>query len=144
MPCSGGTYVTYAGGTMSIYLDPAPDADFANTSTFRDGELVLQAQLQETGITDDDPQENCPMYDDQPDVHWYCAFTGGSWFYRVVSRGNGLTGIGKGELPGHYPELVPEALRALGYVLRIDGSLDIVGPVATQPVTWGHVKSLYK
>lgn len=144
IPCSGGTFLDYTGGTMSIYLDLTPDADFALSSTFHDGELVLQAQLQTTLVTDDDPYENCPMVDDEPDVRSFFTFSGGSWFYRVVSHGSGLSGICMGELPGHYPDLVPEPLRALGYVLRIDGNMDIFGPVATTPSTWGYVKTLYR
>jgi hypothetical protein len=144
MPCSGGMFSSFYGGMMSIYLDTTPDADFMNAPTFQDGELVLQAQVQAIDITDDDPYENCPMVDDRPDVRMYFAFSGGAWLYKVMSGGIGLSAIGDGELPGHYPELVPEALRSLGYMLRIDGTMDIFGPVKTRPVTWGHVKAMYR
>lgn len=144
LPCSGGMDAPFYGGTMSIYLDPTPDADFMDFNSFRDGEMVLQAQTQVTSVTDDDPYENCPMVDDRPDVRTWFLFSGGSWFHRVDSGSGAMSGLGEGEIPGHYPDNVPPALQAMGYTLRIDGTMDIFGPTAVKPTTWGHVKSLYR
>lgn len=136
----GGTDVSFSGGTISFFLDTTPDGDFANPSTFQDGELVLLAQTQAIHITNDDPDGFC-VTDNRPDVYMSFSFVGGSWYNRVAA---GTLSFGRGEIPGSYPDMIPEPLRALGYLLRIDGSMDIIGPVATEPMTWGHVKSLYR
>jgi hypothetical protein len=141
-PCSGGEYAAFQGGTLSFYLDTTPDADFASSSTFHDGELVLTAQMSVFYASDDDPNAGCPGVPDQPDVFASLAFTGGTWFSRVQGRGVGLPGNFEGEI--NYPGNVPAPLQALGYVLRVDGSVDVFAPVATELVTWGHVKSLYR
>jgi hypothetical protein len=135
-----GTDYGYSGGTISVFLDETPDADFANPSTFQDGEMVLSAQTQAIHLTNDDPDGYC-VTDNRPDVYLSFTFNGGSWFSRVA---HGSLSFGNGEIPGSYPDMIPAPLRPLGYVLRIDGSMDVVSPVATEPVTWGHVKSLYR
>ncbi|HKW14702.1 MAG TPA: hypothetical protein VJS69_09485 [Candidatus Krumholzibacteria bacterium] len=135
-----GVDVGFAGGTISFFLDTTPDADFTNPSTFQDGELVLQAQTQAIHITNDDPDGYC-VTDNRPDVFMSFSFIGGSWLHRVAP---GSLSYGRGEIPGSYPDMIPAPLRALGYVLRIDGTINVTGPVATEPVTWGHVKSLYR
>jgi hypothetical protein len=143
--CTGGIYGSFDGGTMSIYLDTTPDADFMSPASFRNGELVLQAQTQTTFATDDDPNVGCPMVADRPDVQTWFTFSGGSWFHRVSSGGIGMTGVGEGEVHDRYPYNVPVQLRVMGYIFPIDdGTMDIFGPVATKPTTWGHVKSLFR
>lgn len=136
----GGTFMTFGGGTMSMFLDATPDADFTDLDSFRDGELVLQAGIQLIDITDDDPIGFCPT-EDYPDVRMLLSFIGGSWYHRVAP---GTVSFGEGEIPGPYPDMIPEALRAIGYVLRVDGNLDVFGPVATKPTTWGRVKAMYR
>jgi hypothetical protein len=136
----GGTDYSFTGGSISIFLDTTPDADFATPSTLQDGELVLLAQTQGIHITNDDPDGFC-VTENYPDVHMFFSFVGGSWYYRVTP---GAVSFATGEIPGDYPDMIPEALRALGYVLRIDGGMDIFGPVRTEPVTWGRVKSMYR
>jgi hypothetical protein len=142
-PYSGGNYSAYQGGTLSIYLDTTPDATFTNTTTFRDGELVLvTTQRWPMFAAGDDPGEACPGMEDNPDLMGSFQCTGGSWLYRVISNGTGFLSNFKGEVDRY--DVVPAPLEAAGYVARVHGSIDIVGPVATQPVTWGHVKSLYR
>jgi hypothetical protein len=136
----GGTIIDFGGGTISFFLDTTPDADFTNPSTFQDGELILVANTPAMHVSNDDPDGYC-VTDDRPDVYLSFSFVGGSWFNRLAP---GTVSYGRGEIPGSYPDMIPEPLRALGYVLRIDGSIDVVGPVAAEPVTWGHVKALYR
>lgn len=143
-PCSGGDYSNYQGGTLSIYLDTSPDANFTTTSTFRDGELVLVITQQwPMVVAVDDPQESCPMTEqDTPDLFSTFVCSGGSWLYRVIANGNGFLSNFNGEVD--HGEDVPPQFEAAGYVARIHGGIDVISPVATQPVTWGRVKSLYR
>jgi hypothetical protein len=75
-----------------------------------------------------------------PDVNAYFTFVGETWFARVSSHGVGLTGKSEGELD----KSVPAELQAPGYIFRMDGTVDIFGPVAVTPTTWGRVKALYR
>jgi hypothetical protein len=134
----GGIYGTFQNGTVAFYLDSSPDANFAIPQTFRDGELVLLAQLSSVLVLNYDPT-NCPSLP-APDVYAYFMFVGGSWFSRVSNHGVGWNAVSEGELDGN----VPPDLQALGYTFRVDGSVDIDGPVATSPTTWGRVKALYR
>jgi hypothetical protein len=142
--CSGGSYSTYQGGTLSIYLDTTPDADFTNTATFRDGDLVLAITQQwPMWVAGDDPQESCPMVEkDNPDLQGAFVCSGGSWLFRVISDGKGFVSNFYGEDDRY--DIVPAPIEAAGFIDRIHGSIDIVAPVATQPATWGYVKSLYR
>ena len=138
-PCSGGLGGFFEGGTLAIYLDTTPDADFLDPYTFRDGMQVLLATTEAIDATDDDPQEVCPMLPDNSDVTTYLTFVGGTWFPVVSPQGQGLQGMCNGELePG-----VPAALQAI-YIFPVDGTVDIYGPVSTRETTWGHVKALYR
>jgi hypothetical protein len=142
--CSGGNYAAYQGGTLSFYLDTTPDASFTETGTFRDGEPVLVATQQwPMFAAADDPQEACPMVEnDNPDLAGSFVCSGGTWLYRVLSNGKGFMSSFKGEIDRY--DVVPAPLAAAGYVARVHGSIDLFGPVATQPTTWGYVKSLYR
>jgi len=133
----GGIYGTFQNGTLAFYLDSSPDADFASPQTFRDGELVLLAQLSSILVLNNDPT-SCPL--PAPDVYASFVFVGGSWFSGVSHQGVVLSAGSEGELDGD----VPPDLQALGYTFRVDGSVDIDGPVATSPTTWGRVKALYR
>ena len=140
IPCSGGIYGYFTGGTLSVYLDPTPDADFSNSATFTDGELVLQADINGISLLDDDPYIACPPAGDSPDMTMSFRFTGGAWFYRVVTDGIGYPGTGHGELD----DTVPPDLQAAGFTFRVDGNLDVFEQIAVRPSTWGYVKSLYR
>jgi len=133
----------FTGGAISIFLDSTPDADFTSPATFQDGELVLQAQMQSVHMTDDDPLGGCPTVN-YPDVRMFFSFTSGSWYHLVVAGGKGMSGQSEAEIPGYYLDDIPAPLQALGYVLRIEGGIDIFGAVATQQTTWGKLKSLYR
>ncbi len=140
IPCAGGIFGTFQGGTVAIYLDASPDADFANPQTFHDGDLVLLGSLSIVSVLDSDPYIACPPRSDEPDVGAFFTFIGGTWFSRVSNDGVGFDAISEGELDDN----VSAELRALGYTFRVDGTVDIYGPVATEPVTWGRVKALYR
>lgn len=138
--CSGGDYAEFQGGTLTIYLDTTPDADFTNLSTFRDGDFVLVAEMSLMHTAIDDPFEGCPWLPDRPDVWSHFTFVGGLWFEDVSNEGHGFDATCGGEL---YFDVLPE-LEAIGYVCAADGIIDIDGPVAVTSVTWGAVKALYR
>lgn len=139
-PCSGGEFADFYGGTFALYLDTTPDANFANLSTFRDGDVVLLAQASYIYIADDDPYEVCPMREDVPDISSFFKIVGGLWFERVSNHGVGFDGVCRSEMETS----VPAELQALGYVFSADGVVDIDGPVSVTPTTWGRVKALYR
>ena len=139
-PCSDGYDATFHNGVLTFYLDTTPDADFTNPATFRDGEVVLLAQVKPLVLMNDDPYEACPMEPDKPDLHAYLSFIGGTWFARVSHDGTGFVGLDLGEIDDN----VPAGLQALGYTFRVDGTVDIFGPVPVMPTTWGRVKALYR
>ncbi|HEX5133006.1 MAG TPA: hypothetical protein VFX92_11045, partial [Candidatus Krumholzibacteria bacterium] len=137
--CAGGDFAWYGGGTVTIYMDATPDADFFNPATFRDGSVVLLAESQLISVLDNDP-DGCPMLPNPPDVTAYFTFTGGAWYPRASNNGVAFQAVSQGEL-GHD---VPAPLEALGYVFQVDGTVDIYGTVAVEETTWGRVKALYR
>jgi hypothetical protein len=138
--CSGGVFAVFEGGTVSIYLDPTPDADFGNLATFRDGDVVLLALSSHIWVRNNDPQAACPWLPDEPDISAVMQFVEGLWFDRVSNHGEGFEASSHGELDGN----VSQELKALGFVFRADGTVDINGPVPVTPATWGAVKALYR
>lgn len=127
-------YVTnYTGGTFRIYEDNTPDADFANQATFTDGTMILEgafAGFRTTTISTTGSQNS----DFQ--------FTGGTLFNRVSQGGVGFLGIDTGSFSVH-TMFVPLAQRNQGYFGMSDTKLDVQPPVATEPTTWGRIKSQY-
>lgn len=140
LPCDGGIFGWFQGGTVAFYLDTTPDADFTNSQTFLNGDLVLLATTGLISVLDAEPQQACPPRDNEPDMIAYLSFRGGTWFPRVSDDGVGLAGNSVGELDGD----VPAPLQTLGYIFRVDGTFDVYGPVATKQTTWGAVKALYR
>lgn len=136
-PCDDHKWAGFYGGSLSIYLDTTPDADFTNAATFTDGELVLLMENLAVLVMDvDDPGPLCSG--NYFDLFMGFDFTGGSWFSRVDNVF--LESLFAGEIDGQ----VPPALQALGFTFRGDGHIDIHQNLATKQVTWGQVKSLYR
>jgi len=133
----GGIFGTFEGGTVTFYLDGTPDANFLDPSTFRDGEVVLLAASSALYASDNDPQPPCS---NEPDLIAYFSFVGGTWFPQVSSDGDGFEATDRGELDDD----VSPALQFLGYIFRVDGVIDIDGPVPVETTTWGGVKALYR
>jgi len=77
--------------------------------------------------------------DNEPDVFTYFSFAGGTWFPRVSDDGTGLAGTSRGEMDNG----VPPGLEQL-FTFRVDGVVDVYGPVATEATTWGGVKAMYR
>ena len=138
-PCGRSAYGYFEGGTLTIYLDASPDADFTNLSTFHDGDAVLIAETSVIHMTDDDPYLLCPNRPDDPDASAFLHVVGGSWFDRASQDGHGFYGASWGEVD----QSVPPRLLIMGYAFRADGVIDLYSTVATTPTTWGAVKALY-
>lgn len=136
---AGGPFAVFHGGTVAVYLDTTPDADFSNLATLQDGDLVLIADMYSILVAEDDPYPPCA---DRPDVTSYFTFVGGIWFDRVSSHGVGFEAVSHGEMLPYY--VLPPELQALGFVFGADGVVDVYGPVPTKQTTWGAVKALYR
>lgn len=130
----------FEGGFLRIYLDETPDANPVDASTYRDGELVLEASLHgEYCLSTSNVGYLCPY--PEPTQWGSFIFSGGSWFSHV-SDGNGQGYRAYNE--GCFWESISEALRHMGYVGRSKGVIDIQGPIATEKATWGKIKALYR
>jgi hypothetical protein len=134
--CNAGYDAFYQNGVLTVYLDQTPDADFANPGTFADGEVVLVARLGRMHLG---MHSSC-MYGDATVQEASLTFDSGSWFDLVSRHGTGYAGENVGEFDGD----VPAALKPAGYIGRSNSIINIAAPVATQPVTWGAVKALYR
>ncbi len=143
---SGGTAVSgsgltavydtdYAGGILRVYADPAMNSDFANPSTFADGEMILELSLSNFHTTT--LAINCSG-NQSGSFH----FTGGTLFSRVSAGGVGFDGVFTG-LFSVCTNLIPSAQQAQGYFGLSDTKLDIDPPVPTERKSWGRIKSLY-
>ena len=114
-----------------------PDANPADVSTYRDGELVLEASLQgdfylETNVGDSICPFLCP-----PTQFGSFVFSGGSWFSHV-SDGNGQGYWAHNT--GCFYEEVREPLRQMGYMGLSDSWVNIQAPISTKASTWGAIK----
>jgi hypothetical protein len=128
----GGISVEYGGGILEIYRDASPDADFADASTFADGELLLSATVSKLLFV---------LYSSRfPAQTGQFAFTGGSLFDRVSEEGVALTGTNQGTFRMH-PDLIPDALENLGYNAVSETTINIDPGVAVTPTTWGRIKA---
>jgi len=133
----------FEGGGFKIYIDQSPDANPADVSTYRDGELVLEASLQgdfylETNVAD----YLCPDFDPTHPTQWGSfLFCGGSWFSHV-SDGNGQGYWAHNK--GCFYEEVPEEVRQMGYMGLSDSWINIQVPISADASTWGAIKALYR
>ena len=128
---------TYTGGVLRVYCDPSQDADYANKATFANGDMILEATLENFQIVTNTLAPTGCGGNQNADVTGY---TGGS----LVDR---LSGFDCGIITGAFsvcsPETVPANIAALGYFGWSDTKLDVDCPVPTENTTWGSLKSLY-
>lgn len=138
----GGSFIfydtDYSGGILEVYCDDVATgtaADYANPSTFADGDMILQADLMAFHIAT--KSFNCSG-NQNADL----SFTGGSLFNRVSTAGVGWDGIITG-LFSVCASVVPDDLEALGYFGLSDTKIDVDCPVPVTPSTWGGIKRQY-
>jgi hypothetical protein len=134
--CSNSEIAVFAGGSIRVYLDSTPDADFADPATFRDGELVLDARSDPMLLLMEDHCVTGREYMQRA----FVEFVGGAWLPRVSKDGVGFAGANIGEFRGD----IPADVRALGYVGQSQGRIDVETPTAVEATTWGRVKALYR
>lgn len=125
----------YAGGILRVYADPAQNSDFADMSTFSDGEMILELVLSNFHTTT--LAINC-----SGNQSGSFQFTGGTLFSRVSAAGVGYEGVFTG-LFSVCANLIPSAQQAQGYFGLSDTKLDVDPPVPTERSSWGSIKSLY-
>ena len=123
-------------GSIRVFLDTTPDADFANPASFRDGQQVLVANAYPLQLFMENDCVTGIRYVQQAVMQ----FRGGAWFSRVSQNGVGFIAGNQGEFRGD----VPAGLIALGYVGQSHSKVDIVVPNAVASTTWGRIKALYR
>jgi hypothetical protein len=130
----------FEGGFLRIYVDQTPDASPADVSTYRDGELVLEAILEgDFFLSTSDVAYLCPY--PRPTQEGWFLFCGGSWFRHVSDgKGHAYRAYNSGCFWGD----ISEALRQMGYVGRSEGVIAMRVPVSVEPTTWGEIKALYR
>jgi len=138
----GGKGAAYSNGTLRIYIDCTPDADLADPSTFRDGELVLEAQLAPRDYMGAfNLLEGGCYYPELQSLSGYFHFSGGTWFQHVRdSNGDGCAT----SIVGCFWGNISEDLRAMGYVGQSSSHLDIYSVVAVKATSWGQIKELFR
>lgn len=134
--CSTTDIAIFDLGRIRVYVDTSPDADFANSDTFRDGQLVLTADAFPLQLFTEAHCANGVRFVQRA----YVRFLGGAWFARVSRNGLGFVANNVGEFRGD----VPAGLRALGYIGQSASIIDVVVPTAIEPTTWGRVKAMYR
>jgi hypothetical protein len=135
VPLGGGiTLISYVGGTLEMYLDSTPDADWGvlppnavSPSTFTDGTLYFSGSFTDFSLFRTAAGDG--SYEGHLDG------LGGDMIGAVCSNcaytwGGAFTSAAGAQLPD-------------GYDLQIDGVLEIDGAVSNENKTWGDVKSLY-
>ena len=134
--CSNTAFAFFDLGSLRVYLDTTPDADFTRPATFRDGTLVLLATahplqlfMEDHCVTGERFVQRTVMY-----------FVGGAWFAHVSQNGTGFVAGNLGEFRGD----IPAGLAALGYVGQSTSVVNILVPNSVEATTWGRVKALYR
>jgi hypothetical protein len=130
-------YTSYTGGTISIYEDTTPDADFginppngtAPSPTFTDGTVILTGTVSGFYWQTND-FSGYSSGNAEADITW----TGGTRYSDVNPCPSLFTG-GLSWLP---------SLMIEGYLFRHDGKIDLECPTPARNSTWGRMKSLYR
>lgn len=122
-----GWWVYPEGGVLRIYRDETPDRTFADPNSFRDGELLLEAEISNMSFGSSRHQADL-------------EFTGGTLFSLVSSGGVGFTGRN----PGSYETLPGNDPLPAFYVARSSSIVEIDLPIQTTSGTWGRLRKLYR
>jgi hypothetical protein len=137
----------YTGGTIVIYKGSPRNADFGTNppnatvpSTFIDGALYLSGTIPSftttvTRLNSTGAYVNGSADSGDPANG---AWTGGSALPRLTVNGVACPW----RLTGGWDMKPSDVLT--GYVSQYDGKIDINCPTATQPSTWGKIKSTYR
>jgi hypothetical protein len=130
----------YSGGTITIYEDNTPDADFGINppngtvpSTFIDGTAILTGNF-----TNFYTQTNNFTLNQTGNMEGNIMWTGGTLLGEVSQGGLPCPSLFTGGLTWR-TDVKPE-----GYIFRHDGKIDLNCPTAAEPSTWGRVKSQYR
>lgn len=134
--CSVTAYAFFDFGSLRVYLDLSPDADFANAATFRDGTLMLEATAHPLQLFTEDHCVTGRRFVQRAVMR----FVGGAWFSHVSQNGDGFVAGNIGEFQGD----IPAALTALGYVGQSASVVDIIVPNSVEATTWGRIKAMYR
>lgn len=131
----------YSGGSIEIYEDLSPDADYGTNppngtapSTFTDGTLILKGDFTRFIVQTNDFTQ-FQVGNAEGDINW----NGGSLLARTfVNGGQPCPGLFTGGLTWRTSVVIP------GYLFRHDGKIDLNCPTPAENSTWGKVKANYR
>lgn len=132
---------TYVGGTIEVYEDFTPNAQFAPNppngavpSSFNDGTLILSGVFT-SFVTQTNNFTAFQTGNAEGAIQW----TGGS-LLGLLNAPGGQTcpALLTGGMTWHPPVMIP------GYLFRHDGKIDENCPTTANGSTWGKLKSLYR
>jgi hypothetical protein len=132
----GGSGTGFRNGTLSIYRDDTPDADFTAPDTYKDGILLLEATLDDFRSLWGGCRPGCPVFS-----HGYLVFSGGSLLDLVPIDYN----VKGANFLYEYDRGVAQEFTDLGIFAKTTGAaVTYFSIVPVEATTWGHLKSLYK
>lgn len=123
-------------GTVAIYEDTTPDANFANAATFTDGTLILTGQVNNMAGTRININ-GLPW-----SVSGEVTLTGGSGYGQLIACSAGL--IMNDFIAWQQPNGQPLPGIPAGYKESYDVEWKCEDTVSIETDTWGRVKSLYR
>ncbi len=134
-PATGATTITYSGGTLSLYADASNNSDWGTNpanatvpSTFVDGYLVFEGEFSGFSLT--------LLPSGNGIFEGFLNATGG---VALVSPCSGCAYTFAGTFTAPSGAQIPT-----GYDLQVDGVLEVESAVATETMSWGSVKNLYR
>ena len=130
----------YSGGTIEIYEDLSPDANYGTNppnatapSTFVDGTLILKGDFTSFTVQTNN-FTSFQTGNAEGDIDW----NGGTLVALMSQGGEECPGLFTGGLTWRTSLLMP------GYLFRHDGKIDLQCPTPAEPSTWGKVKANYR
>jgi len=139
IPGAPGTiHQVYGGGRLEIHMDPTPDANFAVTGSFGDGDIVLMARCEQLSFVYNSPARtySSPIY-----LNAGLVLTGGTEMTRLTEAPGSLRLTQVARVVMEPTALDPE-LVVLGYRGRLDGAIELRAETPVAATTWSRIKAL--
>jgi hypothetical protein len=126
-------------GTVAIYEDTTPDADYANSATFTDGTLILTGQANNVGGT------RINIAGLPWSVSGEITLLGGSGFGNLIGCAAGGQSLSMNDyIAWELPNGTPLPGIPTGYKEEYDAEWKCLDTTPIQETTWGGVKGLYR
>lgn len=129
---AAGEDLAFKNGTFRLYSDTTPDADVSNSTTYEDGDLLLEGTIDRYGFRS--CFGNCEA---RASHGGWVTFTGGALVTRVDPRDAWF-------IHEIWDEHQPFVSADSTLQFPSSGTLRQIPPVHAKPVSWGRIKSLFK